>query len=189
MNDTNAENRPRSKKAKRKRPADAQPSQSSGKAGSKKRAEAAGKWTSNMVLGAVIVGIGVIGLPLYLKSHASPDAKAEQSGQSTLAEAQKGKTLPRFVDLGTTTCAPCKVMLGVMEELKQKYPGAFIVDFVNVKENPAEADKYGIQIIPSQIFYAPDGRELFRHTGVFRADEIIAKWAELGYHFKPSAGN
>ncbi len=191
MNDAPVEERPRSKKTKRKRTADAVAGESGRNPGRKPQVEAGagnGKWSSNMMLAVALVGAGVIGLPLYLKSNASPDAKAEQSGQATPGRAQKGQPLPRFVDLGTTTCIPCKVMLGVMEELRQKYPGAFLVDFVNVKESPEEAEKYGIQIIPSQIFYAPDGRELFRHSGVFRADEIIAKWAELGYHFTPTAG-
>jgi len=60
-----------------------------------------------------------------------------------------------------------------------------IVDFVNVKENPEEAKKYAIQVIPTQIFYGADGKELYRHIGVFRTDAVIAKWAELGFHFKP----
>jgi thioredoxin 1 len=145
-------------------------------------------WSGKSVLAAVIIAVGVIVVPLYLKSTPSSGAEAEPASQAAVASAQTGQALPRFVDLGTTTCIPCKVMLGVMEELKQKYPGAFIVDFVNVKEDPEETQQYKIRIIPTQIFYAPDGRELYRHEGVFRTEEIIAKWAELGFHFTPTAG-
>ena len=80
------------------------------------------------------------------------------------------------------------MMLGVMAELKAKYPGSMTVDFVNVKEDESALDRYGVRIIPSQLFYGPAGQELFRHTGVFRTEEIVAKWAELGYPLQPAAG-
>lgn len=146
-------------------------------------------WTSIATI--VAVAVAVIAIPLYLKSSPSAAARAEANAEnapaSVAASATSGQALPRFVDLGTTTCIPCKVMLGVMEELKRDYPGAFIVDFVNVKEDPDETQQYNIRTIPTQIFYAPDGRELYRHVGVFRSEEIIAKWAELGYRFERAA--
>ena len=133
---------------------------------------------SKAIVIAIVIAVGVVAIPLFLKQKSVP-AAAEP------AKATKG--LPRFVDLGTTTCAPCKVMLRVMAELEEKYPGAFIIEFVNVQKDRTGAQRYNIQIIPTQIFFAPDGRELYRHVGVFKTEEIIAKWAELGFHFKPSA--
>lgn len=135
----------------------------------------------NKIIALVIV-VAIVTIALYLKSGKSPQgpgSRAEQTGPA--AAAPNGQGLPRFVDLGTTSCAPCKVMLGVMAELEQKYPGEMVIEFVNVGEQREEARRYGVRIIPTQIFYAPDGRELYRHTGVFRADEVVAKWAELGY--------
>ena len=139
--------------------------------------------TIKSILLAVIIAAGVVTVPLLLKSTREPDPQLVQPHGAV----QAAPGLPRFVDVGTTTCAPCKVMLGVMAELENKYPGAFTIEFVNVKENPAQAERYDIRIIPSQIFYSPDGRELYRHTGVFRTEDVIAKWAELGFHFKPAA--
>jgi thioredoxin 1 len=127
----------------------------------------------SLLLSSIVI-VGIVGGALLLKSNRTEPTSARP------AQAQR-QALPRFVDLGTTTCAPCRVMLGVMEELEQRYPGAMIVEFVNVNSQPEEARRYGIQIIPTQIFYSPDGRELFRHVGVFRAEEVVAKWAELGF--------
>jgi len=142
--------------------------------------------TKPVLIVLIIIAL-VIAIPLILKSYKKASTQSDnQSLGSTAGSPKSTNALPRFVDIGTTTCAPCKVMLGVMEELEQKYPGAFVVEFVNVKERPAEAQRYGIRIIPSQIFFGPDGRELYRHTGVFRTEEVIAKWAELGFQFKPS---
>ena len=128
---------------------------------------------------SLLVVATVIGIPAYLKHRqGSPAAQPVQATTS----------LPVFVDIGTTTCAPCKAMVRVMDELRQQYPGAFVIKFVNIKENPAEGKSYGIQGIPTQIFYDASGKELFRHWGVLRTQEVIAKWAELGYQFKPAAG-
>lgn len=161
--------------------------------------------TGKSVVAALAIAAAVIAVPLVLKSrvgsNAEPPVRHEPSNprtsgseqarppkqRSTTAAARPGQALPRFVDLGTTTCAPCRVMLGVMQELERQYPDSMIVEFVNVHENQVEAQRYGIQIIPTQIFLAPDGRELYRHTGVLRAQEVIAKWAELGFHFGPPA--
>lgn len=130
---------------------------------------------------AVLIASAVVGIPLYLKSRA-PTVRPLQPDRGS-ALAPTAESLPRLVDFGTTTCAPCKAMLAVMAELEQKYPGAMVIEFVNVQERPAEAQRYGVQVIPSQIFYAPDGKELYRHTGVFRTDAILAKWEELGFRF------
>ena len=40
--------------------------------------------------------------------------------------------------------------------------------------------KYGIDLIPTQIFYDATGKELFRHSGFFAKEDILAKWKELG---------
>jgi len=135
---------------------------------------------STSVVAAVVIAASVIAVPLVLKSSRAASTPGIQTPQAA-------KGLPRFVELGTTTCAPCRVMLGVMAELEQKYPGAMVIEFVNVHEQPALADRYGVQVIPSQIFYSPDDRELFRHVGVFKAEEIVAKWVELGFPMAPRA--
>ena len=141
--------------------------------------------TKSVLIAVIIVAL-VISVSLILKSNLKKATEGgNQSLGSTAGSSKSTKALPRFVDLGTTTCAPCRVMLGVMEELKKKYPGTMIVDFVNVQEDRFAAASYGINTIPTQIFYAPDGRELYRHIGVFRTEAVIAKWAELGFNFKP----
>jgi thioredoxin 1 len=89
-------------------------------------------------------------------------------------------TLPRLIDLGADKCVPCKTMAPILEELRVEQAGRFEVVFIDVWKNKEEAAKYGIDLIPTQIFYAADGRELFRHEGFFAKEEILAKWKELG---------
>jgi thioredoxin 1 len=98
--------------------------------------------------------------------------------------------LPKLVDLGADKCIPCKMMAPVLEELKQDYAGKLNVQFIDVWKNPDAGKAYGIEMIPTQIFFDAAGKELFRHVGFFGKDDILAKWKELGVDLtggKPSA--
>jgi thioredoxin 1 len=88
--------------------------------------------------------------------------------------------LPRLVDLGAGKSIPCKLMAPILEELKKTYAGKLDVQFIDVWVNPDEGPKYGIKIIPTQIFYDAAGQELFRHEGFFAREDILAKWQEFG---------
>ena len=90
------------------------------------------------------------------------------------------KMLPRLVDLGATKCIPCKMMAPILEDIKKSYAGKFEVQFIDVWANPGAGGKYGIKVIPTQIFYDAQGKELFRHEGFFSKEDILAKWKELG---------
>ena len=96
------------------------------------------------------------------------------------AKVDASKGLPRLVDLGADKCIPCKMMAPILEELKSKYEGRLIVEFIDVWKNPDEAPKYGIKLIPTQIFFNASGKELFRHEGFYSKEDILAKWKELG---------
>jgi thioredoxin 1 len=74
--------------------------------------------------------------------------------------------------------------LPVLDALKQEYAGKLDVEFIDVWKNPAAAKQYGVEVIPTQIFYNADGKELFRHEGFFAKADILAKWKELGEDLK-----
>ncbi len=95
-----------------------------------------------------------------------------------------GDGLPKLIDLGAEKCIPCKMMAPILEELKKDYAGKMEVEFIDVWKMPEEAGLYGVRMIPTQIFYGPDGKELFRHSGFIAKEDILAKWLELGYDFK-----
>jgi thioredoxin 1 len=92
--------------------------------------------------------------------------------------------LPKLVDLGANKCIPCKAMAPILEELKKEYAGKLEVEFIDVWKDPDAGKPYGIQMIPTQIFFDVTGKELFRHTGFFGKDDILAKWKELGVDLK-----
>jgi thioredoxin 1 len=88
--------------------------------------------------------------------------------------------LPRLVDLGADQCIPCKAMAPILEELRKEHAGKMEVEFIDVWKNPDAGKAYGIELIPTQIFYDARGKELFRHQGFFGKEDILGKWKELG---------
>jgi thioredoxin 1 len=111
---------------------------------------------------------------------ALPATAAAMDGVKADSATEPKKALPRLVDLGSVTCIPCKMMMPVLEELKKEYAGRLSVEFYDVRENPDAATKYGVKLIPTQIFYDAAGKELFRHEGFFAKEDILAKWKEFG---------
>ena len=92
--------------------------------------------------------------------------------------------LPRLVDVGADKCIPCIKMAPILDQLREDFAGRLEVKFVDAWKNREEAASYGVQMIPTQVFFASDGKELFRHTGFYSREEILAKWHELGYDFE-----
>ena len=68
--------------------------------------------------------------------------------------------------------------------MKKEYAGKLEVEFIDVWKNPDAAKQYGIEVIPTQIFYDATGKELFRHIGFFAKEDILAKWKEFGVDLK-----
>jgi len=97
-----------------------------------------------------------------------------------------GDQLPRLLDLGADKCIPCKKMAPILAEMKKDFAGVLDVHFIDVWQNPGAGKKYGIEQIPTQIFFDAQGKELFRHVGFFGREEMMAKWKELGYDLKPA---
>jgi thioredoxin 1 len=91
--------------------------------------------------------------------------------------------IPKLLDLGATECIPCKKMAPILEELEKDMKGRMVVEFIDVWKNPAEAPKYKVTTIPTQIFFASNGKELWRHVGFISREDILAQWKSFGYDF------
>ena len=77
-------------------------------------------------------------------------------------------------------------MAPILEELGREYEGRMTVEFIDVWQDPAKGKEYGVESIPTQIFYGTDGKELYRHVGFLAKEDILAKWRELGYALAPA---
>jgi thioredoxin 1 len=79
-----------------------------------------------------------------------------------------------FVELGSVKCVPCRQMQPVMRAIEKRYGSQVSVVFYDVwkSEQREYAEKYGIRLIPTQVFLDKDGKEFYRHEGFFPEAEI-----------------
>jgi len=85
------------------------------------------------------------------------------------------------VDLGAKICIPCKMMVPVLDAMEKQYQGKAAIVFIDVRETPEQAAKFGIRAIPTQIFFDKAGKEVYRHEGFLdekpfseRLDKMLA---------------
>ena len=80
---------------------------------------------------------------------------------------------PTLVGLGSGACTSCKQMAPILEELAGTYRGKANVLFIDVREDSAAAKRFGIQMIPTQIFFDAKGKEVSRHIGFMDRPNLV----------------
>ena len=83
-----------------------------------------------------------------------------------------------LVDFWASWCGPCKMIAPVLEELDRETEG-FTVAKVNVDEEPALADRFGIEAIPTLLFFRK-GELLKKKMGMYPKDALQLIMKELG---------
>ena len=131
-----------------------------------------------LIIGAVVVAAVAIVVMKQGKKAEQPAGAATQAEVNAVQP--QGKALPRLVDLGAGKCIPCKMMKPILDDLKTNYAGMFKTEFIDVWEDADAATPYNINLIPTQIFFGADGKEIFRHEGFYSKEDILGKWKELG---------
>lgn len=118
----------------------------------------------NKLLPILVITIGLLGTP------------------GAWTQPKTDTPLVTFVELGSVKCVPCRQMQPVMKAIEEKYGRQVNVVFYDVwKSDQREyAEKYGIKLIPTQVFLDKDGKEFFRHEGFFPEAEIDKLFQKLG---------
>ena len=125
--------------------------------------------TVALAVAAVLAGCGGgTGGESPLRGSASSSSGAENAPKVT------------FIELGADKCVPCKEMQPVMRAIEQTFGDQVEVIFYDVWDDPAPANEYGIQMIPTQVFLDENGEEFHRHTGFYPQADIEALLVEQG---------
>ncbi len=129
--------------------------------------------------GTALIAVAILVLIAGCGGSPKADAEGKAGAVGTVASSAPA-ALPRLVDLGRGTCIPCKQMAPILAELQKTYSGRASVEVIDLRDSPAEADRYGIRLIPTQIFFDASGKEVWRHEGFLPREDIVAKFRELG---------
>ena len=85
---------------------------------------------------------------------------------------------PVLADFWAEWCGPCKMLGPVLEEIALELDGRVKVAKVNVDTNPQLAERFGIQSIPTLLYFA-NGEIRDKTVGVLSKPAIVSRLEKL----------
>ena len=101
-------------------------------------------------------------------------AVVDQVQDSTFNDDVLKSEQPVLVDLWAEWCAPCKMIEPVLHELADELEGKLKVCRLNVDENRATAARFGVQSIPTLLFFK-DGQLVGQHIGFAQKSVLLER--------------
>jgi len=85
---------------------------------------------------------------------------------------------PVVVDFWAEWCGPCRMIGPSLEDISKEMEGKVKIVKLNVDENPATADKFGVRSIPTLMIFK-DGKLAAQKVGAASKGDL-ARW--IGSH-------
>jgi thioredoxin 1 len=80
--------------------------------------------------------------------------------------------LPVLVDFTATWCGPCQRLAPLVAEVADEFEGQIVVAKIDVDENPATAQRYGVRAMPTLLVFV-DGEVRSRHVGLVNRKGLL----------------
>lgn len=125
------------------------------------------------VVASLVVVVAAVIVMKQINASSAPQAPPPADGPPA-------KPLPTLLEVGSTTCIPCRMMVPILAELRKEYAGQLRVEVADFYADEAIAERHHVRVLPTQIFLDAAGKVIFRHEGFFPKEDILAKWKELG---------
>jgi len=90
-----------------------------------------------------------------------------------------GNGQPTILAFGMSHCYSCLAMSKFFAEVLESCPEYQIYSIDSQKDRLVSRDIYKLKEMPTQVFFNPQGEEVFRHTGAYKkavVDIILKKW-------------
>ena len=94
----------------------------------------------------------------------------EETFQSIVIES----SVPVLVDFWAEWCPPCLIIVPFLEQMSEEYDGRAKICRINVDENRALAQKYGIMSIPTLLFFK-GGEIKDQAIGALPKDQLVSR--------------
>ena len=92
----------------------------------------------------------------------------------TFSSEVERSTAPVLLDLWADWCGPCHMLAPTIDQLSTEMAGRVKVAKLNIDENPATADRFGVRSIPT-LLVLKGGAEVDRLVGVQPKQEIVRR--------------
>lgn len=79
--------------------------------------------------------------------------------------------VPVLVDFWSTSCAPCRALVPILEDMVAENEGDAKIAKVNVTNFPMLAAKYGVEMLPTLLFFQ-GGKVVERMVGLQSKDKL-----------------
>jgi thioredoxin 1 len=112
------------------------------------------------------------------KSPADQAANPLLPGTELVPSLENGRAT--MVDFGAGTCKVCKELQPVIDATAERYQGKANIVYVDTGLYAGIAKQYEVSLIPTQIFFDTDGKQVSRNVGKITPEEIDRRLAEAG---------
>jgi len=89
-------------------------------------------------------------------------------------------SLPKLLDFGRGKCIPCKKMAPILQELSEEYKDRVIIKIIEIDQEKELTRVNQIRLIPTQIFFDSNNKEISRHEGFMYKEEIKKVFEKMG---------
>ncbi len=125
-----------------------------------------------MIVNRIVSFVVVIAMMSGLTACEAQSQQSASPGMQLVHNAT-ASGLPTVAEFGAATCSSCKDMKIVLDRVAQRTQGKAHVLIIDISKDWEARNAYGIQYMPTQVFFDASGREIGRHIGKLSEAEVM----------------